>query len=116
MFVLSVRLETVAAFMQGFNVASNGETLKGFREWLVLKVDYGNNLGWLGLFLEFAFPESSNPLKELEVADQQQLFKLLSDTFAAFWDERESNGGLEGILERHAAWVKSQDWYQEGRE
>ena len=40
---------TVCAYIDGFNTARGGGPLLGFREWLLLKLDDGNNFHWIGL-------------------------------------------------------------------
>lgn len=38
--------EQAAAFMTGFDAATEWEMLKGFQEWLALEVGEGENLAW----------------------------------------------------------------------
>lgn len=114
MFVQKLDFDTAAAFIQGFDVAYNGGVLIGFREWLILKLEYGNNFVWPELFLRFAFPESDAPrTQELPKADQKRLIGLLFEALEAFWNEKDTADGLQKIFIRHAEWLKTQDWYRE---
>lgn len=114
MFVPKLDFDTAVAFIQGFDAACNRGVLVGFREWLILKLEYGNNLAWPELFLRFAFPESEAArTQELPKADQRRLVGLLFEALEAFWNEKEATGGLQRLFVRHAEWLKTQDWYQE---
>jgi hypothetical protein len=114
MYVHEHTFDAVAAFLNGFDTACGGRVLAGFREWLILKLDYGNNLAWTELFLRFAFPESAGPrTQELPTADQKQLVGLLGETFLTYWIEREGSDGLQTLMQRHTEWLRGQDWYQE---
>ena len=114
MYVPKLDFDTAAAFIQGFDTACNRDVLVGFREWLIVKLEYGNNFAWPELFLRFAFPESEAPrAQELPTADQKRLVGLLFEALEAFWNEREGTGGLQSIIVRHAEWLKTQDWYRE---
>ncbi len=113
MFIQKVDFETAAAFIHGFDVACNLGVLVGFREWLILKLEHGNNFAWPQLFLHFAFPESDAPsTQELPKADQNRLIGLLSEVLEAFWKEKDTTG-LQRIFVRHAEWLKTQEWYRE---
>lgn len=114
MYVHDANFDSVAAFLQGFDTACGGGVLAGFREWLILKLGYGNNLAWTELFLRFAFPDSTGPrVHELLTADRKQLVGLLAEVFSTYWAERAENGGLQNLMARHSQWLRAQDWYQE---
>ncbi len=42
-------LETAMAYVRGIDAACAHGFLSGFREWLILRVDDGDNLAWDGL-------------------------------------------------------------------
>jgi hypothetical protein len=114
MFIQRMNFDTVGAFIQGFDSACNGGVLVGFREWLIVKLEHGNNLVWPELFLRFAFPESDAPsTEELPKADQKHLIGLLFETIEAFCDERDMIGGLQQIYLRYHTWLQTQNWYRE---
>lgn len=63
MYLCDERFATLAAFLQGHAVASG--SLLGFREWLVLRVGSGFNLGWEALVLGLVFPDAADPWEAL---------------------------------------------------
>jgi hypothetical protein len=100
------------AYLQGYNVASNGGLFLGFDEWLVVEVGYGNNLMWYELVLKLAFPDLLSPRAHLnELGMQERAVKSLFNLLVAFHQERESHRGLFRIYLRHQQWLESQDWY-----
>jgi hypothetical protein len=112
MYFPKIEFNAVAAFVDGFNLATNGGLLVGFREWLVVRLGYGNNLRWEGLVLRLTFPETESPGGQLHRTDNQNravqsLFTLLE----AFLQERESADSLRRIFLRYEGWLKRQDWY-----
>jgi hypothetical protein len=119
MYIPKLDFDSAVSFLQGFNLAREGEILAGFREWLVVKVGNGNNLAWYELVLRLAYPEPGARPDELPATDQGRLVGLLFATFEEFWKVREEAGGDRELLRRHATWLRTQDWYQEapaGRE
>ena len=112
MYFPKVEFDVVAAFINGFNLATHGGLLVGFREWLIVRLDYGNNWTWDGLILRLTFPEAESVHSELLENDNQKrsvesLFALLE----TFLQERESPNGLRRIFVRYGEWLKRQDWY-----
>jgi hypothetical protein len=112
MYVAKVDFDSVAAFIAGFNLATNGGLLVGFREWLIVKLGYGNNLVWDALVLKLTFPEAESASNQLLQAEQQKravesLFQLLE----AFLQEKNSPDGLRRIFISYEEWLKHQDWY-----
>jgi hypothetical protein len=49
MFLSSPTLDNMTAFWVGYDTALSGGLLIGFREWLVMRLGYGTNLGWEAL-------------------------------------------------------------------
>ncbi|MEU4157709.1 hypothetical protein [Actinoplanes sp. NPDC026670] len=88
--------------MLGFDAAMSGGLLSGFREWLIVRLDDGNNLAWPAL-AERAVAESSD-----FDAPMETLFALLDDFLAV----KESHNGLARIFEAYLEWLKRQQWYR----
>src|SRR5439155_10334091 len=65
MYVPSLDFDAVAGFFQGFDVATYGGLLTGFREWLIVRLGYANNLAWTQLVLRLAFPDAESPRQKL---------------------------------------------------
>lgn len=104
---------TVVAFLQGIDVATNGGLLLGFREWLIPRVSGHAEMSWNVLVLCSAFPNSPDPRTELGgIADQQEFISHLFDLLEAFNDEKQNSlTGLRGIYLRYEKWLKGQSWY-----
>ena len=112
MYVPTLGFHTATAFLQGFDLARDGEILAGFREWLVVKLGDGNNLSWFELVLRLAYPPPGARPLELPATDQERLVALLFRSIEELWEESEDAGGVEALLDRHASWLRVQDWYQ----
>jgi hypothetical protein len=61
MYLSKMEFNVAAGFLQGYDLATEGGLLIGFREWLILQVGYGNNLSWPELVLTLIFPEVRSP-------------------------------------------------------
>jgi len=111
-FLASVEYDVAIGFIDGYDAATHGGVLVGLREWLIVKLGFGNNLIWSSLIQRLIFHEQSNanevfpdPVKpELSI---RKLFTIL-DEFAT---ERDSANGLRSIYLRYHQWLQSQDWY-----
>src|SRR2546426_1003256 len=83
MYVSPVEFAVVAGFLQGLHVATG--VLTGFREWLVVKLGYGNNLAWPALALRLIFPDAESPGQELlQDAAQRQAVESCSRSLKSF--------------------------------
>jgi hypothetical protein len=51
MYVVPPTFGSVCAYLSGFNAARGEGPLVGFREWLIVRSNGGNNLTWDGLAL-----------------------------------------------------------------
>src|SRR5262245_323154 len=75
----------VVGFVTGYDYACEGGTLCGFKQWLVLRLGFGSNLGWPALVLDAAFPDSKDSEAELSAGSRAQrhaidtLFNLLAE-------------------------------------
>jgi hypothetical protein len=111
MYFSPVEFDVAAALIQGFDLASNGGLLAGFREWLIVKLGYGNNLAWSALVLRLVFPDAESPRQCLQSAEQKHVVALLFGLLEEFWQERESPNGLRRIYLKYQGWLQRQDWY-----
>jgi hypothetical protein len=112
MYLPRVEFDVAAGLIQGFDLASSGGLLTGFREWLVVRVGYGNNLAWTELALRAIFAKEESPRQILPKNGIQQnavegLFKLLG----TFWHERNLPQGLCSIYCKYQDWQEEQDWH-----
>ena len=103
MFVMQSTYCAASSFVLGYDHAFQGGLLVGFREWLVVRSDGGNNLTWPALVLQIASVEGSlsgdlNPQLERRALDT--LFSLLLE----FCDVSSQRDGLERIFVEYAQW------------
>ena len=116
MYICRIEFYSAAAFVDGYNSATDGQLLEGWREWLIVKVQSGNNLSWHGLFLWLAFPGDHPPgEKAVADADQAALITQLGDTLNAFWADRDRVEGLATIMKQYQRWLNRQGWYRATR-
>jgi hypothetical protein len=108
MYLMDESYATVAAFVTGYDLACEGGVCTGFREWLVIRVGLGSNLGWEALALHAAFPTSGNPQAAVLASAETQrhaidtLFNLLAE-----YDEVQSKSdGLRGVFADYVRWAK----------
>ncbi|MEU7947361.1 hypothetical protein AB0C50_22010 [Micromonospora taraxaci] len=104
---------SVAAFVLGFDAATNGGLLSGFREWLIVRINDGNNLAWpalAGRLLAVDCPHG-DPGRVCADCGDQGGFELLGvlDEFLAIKEER---NGLAKIFDAYLEWLKKQQWYR----
>lgn len=113
MYVSEPSYNTITAFITGFDQASHGGVLVGFREWLIVLNDGPNNLSWPSLVLSSAFPDASSPESHVRDSDEadrhatDHLFQLLED----FTEKRDRADGLRRIYLEYENWLRHQDWY-----
>ncbi|MFD0560395.1 hypothetical protein FB566_4400 [Stackebrandtia endophytica] len=104
----------VAAFISGLDAAKDEYLLEGFREWLIVKVGFGSNLGWSILALHVIFPGRSKMHPSGFSEDESKYAgEMLIDLLLEFLKIR-SSGGLTGIYHAYITWLRKQEWYREG--
>lgn len=108
----------VCAYLTGYDHATNGGALIGFREWLVVKFGEGDNLPWSSLVLFLVLPHGTDHSAvyagDLELNERALtgLGRLLKEYF-----ELRSKFGTTGVREIFAEyqhWLEGQSWYDEG--
>jgi hypothetical protein len=115
MYLNATDFDSAVALIIGYNLATPGGLLVGFREWLITRIGGGNNLAWPGLALMLAFPDTNQPGKQLSrKGNQEKAFHLMFQLLEEFWNERESDQGLHGIYFRYHEWLSRQKWYRPG--
>lgn len=96
MYLRSTTFDTAAALIDGYDLATEGGLLVGFREWLVLRVGCRTNSAWWELARQ-CLHERLPPVSEKEAV--RGLFELLDEFLYTRSAARE--GGLEGIFVAH---------------
>ncbi|MDC0679130.1 hypothetical protein [Sorangium atrum] len=112
MYLSNVSYDTVVAFVEGYDLALHGGFLVGFREWLIVKLDDGNNLSWPVLVLGLMERVGERSPVEVKSAEGQSVaMAFLFDTLEKFVHEREAPSGLRRIYRNYENWLTRQDWY-----
>jgi hypothetical protein len=112
MWLPAIDYDVAAAFVLGADSACYGGLLFGFREWLIVKVDGGNNLAWTELLLRLALPETIYPRQQLkQLTDQRPVVDFLFQTICDFVHERDRMDGARSIFLEYEKWLRRQDWY-----
>lgn len=100
------------AFLSGVDAGNDWQLLTGFREWLIVRLGFGDNLVWSGLVLHLAFPGQQSGLRDL-MADPEnnriavdRLFELLDEFLA----RRAEHGEVVRIFDEYLTWRKTQSW------
>lgn len=108
----TLRYDQVVAFVSGMDIGSQHALLDGFREFLVLKLDSGNNLAWWALVRHLTVPDCPHPLAP---AEEQVAVEGLFDLLDEFLAESGSPGGVATILREHQLWLRRQSWFDPDR-
>ncbi len=93
-------------FVEGWDTGTSWSLLAGFREWLIVRVNGGDNLVWAALVLRIAFP-SGKHVDSLDTNDNavavDTLFRLLDE----FLELREQSNGLAEIFTTYVTWQEN---------
>jgi hypothetical protein len=99
----------VVGFVSGYDAGCAGGLLLGFREWLVLRLGLGSNLGWPTLALHVAFPAARSV--DATVLDgsnaHRHAIDTLFDLLFEFDELRSDRDGLKDLYVRYQKWEKS---------
>jgi hypothetical protein len=104
-WVIPPSFATVCAYIDGFNSARGGGPLLGFREWLVLKLDDGNNLHWIGLADRLISGDEHS-----EGGGQEQRILALGRLIGDYLRERDKDG-ITKVYYDYGRWLLRRRWY-----
>lgn len=111
MFVTKGSYLEIAALLTGYDLATNGGSMIGFREWLTVRMNRGGNMAWPQQVLDATFPDSPNIDPALLTnAGNRSALRVLQELLVEFYEERK-RAGLRYIYLSHHAWLRRQDWY-----
>lgn len=111
----SYRLFTT--YIAGFHAGSGHTFLDGFREWLVVRVDGGDNLVWEALVFMLALPGESLRFCRDRMDDERNtvVVRTLFDTLEGFLDDRDGRpAGRDMIRADYEQWLSRQSWSRPG--
>lgn len=116
MYLHEPTYDALCALVLGYDLATDGGALAGFREWIITRLGFGNNLAWPSLVLHVAFPQSQVPRAILEssVDKQQQAIEVLFKLLCEFDDIRQTRDGIRRIYVEYEQWLRNQPWYRSG--
>jgi len=110
MYLSPATYDTAVAFVDGYDTATQGGLLVGFREWLVVKLGEGNNLVWSALVSDLM--QCTTGMKEIKSPDDHKAaIEFLFATLDQFLNERDEWGGMRRIYVAYERWLHRQDWY-----
>ena len=101
------------AFLLGFDAATNGGLLSGFREWLIVRIDDGNNLSWPALVSRVLVDRCSHGGEEgMCAACGGQAGAGLFDLLDEFLAVKERRNGMVKVFDAYLQWLRGQEWYR----
>ncbi len=108
MFLRSVTYDSIVAFITGYEVATQGSAILGFREWLLPQTSGERiSLVWSQLFLWHKFPNEPDKAALLESPERnKEACELLCATLEDFWNLRAESEGLRIIYHRYEKWLR----------
>lgn len=106
---------SVTAFVGGYDIAVEGGLLVGFREWLILELGSGTNLGWPKLVLDLAFPDAKDSREALKTTPNGE--RIAIDTFFELFAKFEEARGCrrDGLKDIYVAYEKNYEKLISGR-
>jgi hypothetical protein len=113
MYVQQPTYGALSALVLGYDLASAGGVLCGFREWLIPRLGSGSNLAWPALVLRITFPEESNPEEALRSDAEKDkraidgMFRLIDEFLAT----RARPEGMRRVFFDYEQWLRTQAWY-----
>ena len=100
-------------FLTGIDAGNDWQWLSGFREWLIVRADTGNNLAWSGLVLLLAFPDVDTGRRDLltEPENNKRAVDTLFTALDEFLAQRAAHNGTVAVFDEYLTWLKAQSWY-----
>ncbi len=102
MFVVPTSFGAVCAYLAGFDAARSHGPLMGLHQWLVVRLNDGNNVHWPGLARQL-LPGGMESAEEQAI---RELGVLLSEFF-----EYRKTQGITKIFHDYARWLLRRSWY-----
>ena len=109
MYLLNKKFTSLVAYIDGMNLVYEGILLEGFREWLIVHSNFGNNLCWSLIILKSQFPEKSLEEIDNDKDANQILVRKTFDMLLEFLKYRDSKG-LNNVFLIYEKWLSQQQW------
>jgi len=110
MYVACESFAAVCAYLNGFDDGRDGGPLIGFKPWLVVRQDGGDNLAWVGLVMAEALESPRPEIEQLSAEQNRQCIEKLGEILAQFFADR-SRRTVTAILHDYAKWLLRKKWY-----
>jgi hypothetical protein len=107
MYVAPASVGGVVAYIDGFNAARGGGPLAGFREWLVVRVNGGNNLHWARLVSLLTSPHT---VQDAAAKQEVLWIQALGNVLAEYLRYRHDNG-ITKVYYDYGRWLLRHRWY-----
>lgn len=106
MYLPDTTYYSAVAFVSGYDAACEGGVLEGFREWLVVRLGKGSNLGWPALVLHLAFPDAVSPQGEQSRSPENEhhAVETLFDLIGDYDKMRLARNGLQKVFAEYECW------------
>lgn len=101
MWVTPATFVTVCAFLDGFDQGRDGAPLLGFKEWMVVRSNGGNNLAW------FALANDLVPGQQ----DERRRIMGLGELIGEYLQYREDQG-ITKVFYDYGKWLLRKSWYR----
>ncbi|GAA2777684.1 hypothetical protein GCM10010452_00960 [Crossiella cryophila] len=98
-------------FVMGLDLGTDGALLNGFREFLVLKLDGGDNLGWPGLVKHLSGDGTEAAVDQ--IGPGQAGVDCLFDLLDEFLAEASNPHRRTRIHHEYVQWLQRQSWYNQ---
>lgn len=114
MYVAPATFRMVVAYLNGYNDAIHGGLLQGFREWLIVRANGGNNSLWHAIIPHIILPDADDPNAAIDEseANNARAIQMLETLFNEFSADLEQDG-LRGVFHAYEKWLSTQSWYDE---
>jgi hypothetical protein len=108
MYVGAATFSAVVAYIDGFNRARGDGPLLGFREWLVVRANAGNNLHWAGLLKRVMPPADASDSGEKQ---ETYWIEAAGRLIAEYLAYRDANG-ITKVYYEYGRWLLRKRWYR----
>ena len=108
MFLPDGNFEQVCSYIDGLH-AANG-CLIGFREWLIVKLDTGNNMMWQVL-IQIQLDNESTPVDRRV----SRLGEIINDFYQFTGSTLGASNGLLKVYVQYHGWLLGKRWYNSER-
>ena len=108
MYLPAESFDSFLSHLSAFETEPAGLILEGWREWLVVRLDRGNNL-ISPVLLKMVLQAEDQPM----ASDENERIRAAIDIVLEFLDCRDEHG-LGAVMREHRMWLTEQPWFRKG--